>query len=297
MNKILLAGVLAFFAGPAFADPVSAIVAVVTMYGTAATATTSLLAGLAFAGSAVSLIGNVTGNTKLARIGGVVAAGAGIASWAQSLSGAAAGAGGAGAEAGAAAGANAARTGTEVAGIADSGALAQTPAGIEGAAALNNPSAYVAPAAEAGGFANNASAFTAGAEQAGNTGVGGAPSGVASANLAGTPAVPQSNVGGIRDALSKVGTFVKQNKEVIDLGAGLVKGAMGAITPSADERMFEKRKKYAEQDRARFNASVEGAAKVPFSVNDGVNVNDVQSQDPTRRYVPVRGIVNNARGA
>lgn len=61
--------------GPAYGErnePVSAIIAVVGMAATAEAAFAgSVMAGLAFAGSAISLVGNLTGNSTLSKIGAV----------------------------------------------------------------------------------------------------------------------------------------------------------------------------------------------------------------------------------
>jgi hypothetical protein len=63
------------FGGPAYGerrDPISAIISVATMYGASAGFTfvgMTLASGMVFAGAAMSLVGNVTGNSTLTKIG------------------------------------------------------------------------------------------------------------------------------------------------------------------------------------------------------------------------------------
>ena len=63
------------YGGPAYGErnePVSAVLAVVGMAATAEAAFAgSIMAGIAFAGSAISLVGNLTGNSTLSKIGAV----------------------------------------------------------------------------------------------------------------------------------------------------------------------------------------------------------------------------------
>lgn len=76
--------------GPAYGeknDPISAIISIGTMFtasaGFTAFASMTLLQGMAFAGAAISLVGNVTGNKSLSKIGAVVGLVGGIGSLAE----------------------------------------------------------------------------------------------------------------------------------------------------------------------------------------------------------------------
>ena len=77
--------------GPAYGernDPVSAIISIGTMFGTYATAGTfaamTLMQGLTFAGAALNLVGNISGNKTLSKIGMVAGLAGGIGSLAES---------------------------------------------------------------------------------------------------------------------------------------------------------------------------------------------------------------------
>lgn len=77
--------------GPAYGernDPVSAVISVLTMTGTYAAAGSfaamTVLQGVAFAGAALSLVGNVTGNKTLSKIGMVAGLAGGIGALAES---------------------------------------------------------------------------------------------------------------------------------------------------------------------------------------------------------------------
>ncbi|NBV88391.1 MAG: hypothetical protein EBR88_02600 [Betaproteobacteria bacterium] len=77
--------------GPAYGernDPVSAVISVLTMTGTYAAAGSfaamTVLQGVAFAGAAISLVGNVTGNKTLSKIGMVAGLAGGIGALAES---------------------------------------------------------------------------------------------------------------------------------------------------------------------------------------------------------------------
>jgi hypothetical protein len=71
--KLLTALVLLCFPALAFADPISAVISISTMAGIAkgGMAALTLAKGIAFAGSAINLVGNVTKNKKLAKIGAI----------------------------------------------------------------------------------------------------------------------------------------------------------------------------------------------------------------------------------
>lgn len=82
------------FGGPAYGerrDPISAIVAVGTMAGTYAAAGTfaamTLMQGLTFAGAALSLVGNITGNRTVSRIGMIAGLAGGVGMLAETVTG------------------------------------------------------------------------------------------------------------------------------------------------------------------------------------------------------------------
>jgi hypothetical protein len=83
--------------GPAYGerrDPISAIISVGTMMATGGAVmagTASLMTGLAFAGAAVSLVGNVTGNKTLSKIGMIAGLAGGVGMLAEGVMGSAIG--------------------------------------------------------------------------------------------------------------------------------------------------------------------------------------------------------------
>jgi hypothetical protein len=75
--------------GPAYGeknDPISAAISLATMYGTASAgfAAMTVMQGITFAGAAISLVGNVTGNAKLMKIGAIAGIAGGLGSFAES---------------------------------------------------------------------------------------------------------------------------------------------------------------------------------------------------------------------
>lgn len=82
------------FGGPAYGerrDPISAIISVASMAGTYAAAGSfaamTLMQGLTFAGAALSLVGNITGNKTLSKIGMVAGIAGGVGTLAESVMG------------------------------------------------------------------------------------------------------------------------------------------------------------------------------------------------------------------
>ena len=67
-------------------DPISAAISLATMYGTASAgfAAMTVMQGITFAGAAMSLVGNVTGNKTLSKIGMITGIAGGIGSFAES---------------------------------------------------------------------------------------------------------------------------------------------------------------------------------------------------------------------
>lgn len=90
--KKLLSLLLLLAAGPAFADPISAVASIATMSSAAAAtggiaatigagmAGMTLATGLSFVGGAIGLVGSITGNKKLRNLGGVLAIGGSLTS-------------------------------------------------------------------------------------------------------------------------------------------------------------------------------------------------------------------------
>jgi hypothetical protein len=77
--------------GPAFGeknDPITAVLSIATMAGTYAAAGTfaamTLMQGITFAGAALSLIGNISGNKTLSKIGAIAGIAGGIGTFAES---------------------------------------------------------------------------------------------------------------------------------------------------------------------------------------------------------------------
>lgn len=83
MLKILIGLLAIMLPSAAFADPVSAVLSIGGMMSATA-GTMTLMKGITFVGSALSLAGNVTGNKKLMKIGNIATLAGGVGSWAQS---------------------------------------------------------------------------------------------------------------------------------------------------------------------------------------------------------------------
>lgn len=241
-----------------------------------ATATTLLAtvsAGALMVGSALTIAGTITGNSKLTKIGGIISLAGGIGSLASSMGGAAGSAAGAGAEnvapVLAETGAEAAASGA-VTGATGSEAIS----GIAGDAAGNAAStsglidAGVPAAAEAGTAATAADAATAAAQTgqaatqaaetvtnpflsdgpiafgpSSNTGAfvpPGQQDGLLGqlqqfdANNAFAPTTTQST--GMQGYFDKAGQWVKDNKELTKVGLDVVGGVAKGLVPSEQEK-------------------------------------------------------------
>lgn len=283
--KLLVAGLLAFLANSAHADPVSAVIAVATMVGSAsaiAATATGILAGISFAGAAVSLIGNVSGNKKLMKIGAIASAGAGLASLATSALNAGTGA------------ANAAQETFRAAELADTANVSAAADAASGASGAASTAAAETAAADAGrNVAQNGTAASA------------APAAPAAAATTEAVAPAVAETGGqvtkgtaFGDAAKRAGSFIRDNKELVNLGGGLVKGAMeykSVRDKYGDARgLAEDERRWVDERRKAYSDSVRAAAAAPMPTVNDVNINQVTPQDPTKRYVPVRGLVNQA---
>lgn len=326
--KLFILLFLALFAGAASAEPVSAGIAIYGMYAGAAGAAalvagnvvaSTVLAGMMFAGGALSLAGQITGNKTLSKYGGLISLAGGIGNIAvgakevagqavlEEGGGAQLGAGGAEGAGPAAAGATATAPGAEVSAVNPGGAVettgltadtvapnTQQPQGlVDGAAAAPAPEVPAPGAAEAANGGLDLGQATSGPA---------APETAATASSAdmGMPAnqnplrVQESNAGiiganneaapkGVADYLRMGTDFITKNKEIANVGGKIVQGAFDAKAKQAAQQSVwdeENRK------RAQYNQSVAGST-VPYGVNPKVNVNNVAPQNPVR-YAPQR---------
>ena len=205
-------------------DPISAIISIASMAGTYAAAGTftamTLMQGLTFAGAAMSLVGNVTGNKTLSKIGMVAGVAGGLgqmgafgetaksATWGSTFGGSSAApvAPGTG---------NAPLKGTPtntttVAGTSkDVAAYGQTTAanapamtggapGVTPQANIPNSPTYTAPVADASGVLANTSATTA-------------PTSLLDKTVSGTMEMGKDIYGGLKSAGSGIMSFAKEN--------------------------------------------------------------------------------------
>lgn len=283
--KFIFLFALLLLAGPVHAEPISAALAVVgTAFG--ATGAAAVMTGLMVTGTAISAIGTLTGSKKLAKFGGLVSLAGGVGAGFQALSAAAEAASAnaavsAGAESLAVtptavseAGTAAAVSAAEPAALTTGEALAKTPVAQElmGTAGAADTS---------GGLVNSAATAPSSAQ-------------MPNASILGSQAV-QPAASPVADALATaskhVGSFLKDNKELVKLGGGLIEGAMGRnAADSRQQAEFD----YLNQRRADYNAGVQGSA-IPFRIQGGQNVTNVPVQDPMR-FIPQRGLVNNNAG-
>lgn len=285
MTKLLVFLSLLATSASAAADPISAIASIATIVGSGATVAgiaagaISLTQGLMVAGGALGLVGAVTKNKKLQTLGGVLGLAGGFGQLAGKLTSAASATGevvGAGAEqlgqtAGAAAPAEqiAAEVGNQAANAAADAATDVATADMN---SIN----------EAMASANSASGPAAA------QGVAEAPGFRPSQNYG-----PGASGGGLADAAKTVGSVIRDNKELVNLGSGLIKGAMeGRAANSA----LDRRDAFERESQARFSASVSGIDQPGQFVRPGVDVTaGRQTQNPIR-YVPRRGLIRTARG-
>jgi hypothetical protein len=272
--KRILPFLLLLLPGVALADPFSAIAAIGSWVGGAAAGMT-LATGLTYAGAALSVVGAVTGNKKLTKIGGVMGLAGGFTSLLKS--------------------------GLEAAGSAGAGAGA-------GAAPLGQT--VISPAAEqaAGAAAGAATEMTV--EQAltaaQNAGLGTDDLVQAATQSAADPlkaAVGAMTESPVKDAVSKAITGVKpptpsllenlasgikNNKELVKIGAGLVSGAMQGR--QANDLQRDREAEYLRYQQ-RYSDSVKGVKPLGQFIRPNVDVTNTPVRDPMR-YVPQRGLVN-----
>lgn len=276
--KLLLAIFLFLFAGAASAEPISAgLIALGTAAGAGAGA--ALMTGLMVAGTAISVVGTVTGSKKLSRFGALVSLAGGIGAGYQALTAAAS---------------NVAESSAATA------ALSQTPVAGEAAVAsgVSGGEAVARGLEEAvPGLVNQAAgAAPAVAEAAAPAAAETASSGMQSAFRTAEITAQNASASPVADALATaskhVGSFLKNNKELVQLGAGAINGAMNR-SAAAEGREAEWARE--DQRRADYNAGIQSGSSVPFRVQPGVNVTQTPVQDPNR-YVPQRGLINQNTG-
>ena len=317
--KILFILFLALFASAASAEPVSAGIAIYGMYAGAAGAAalvagevvaSTVLAGMMFAGGALSLAGQVTGNKTLSKYGALVSLAGGIGNLAvgakevagqavlEEGGGAQLGAGGAGG-AGPAASAPAPVTapGAETSPVNPAGAAETT--GLTNATVA--PNTQQPPGLVDGAQSATDSPFPDQAPSAAATPQAD-PSQAAQASQAdlGMPAdqnplrVQEKNLGivgsdnevapkGVADYLRMGTDFIKQNKEIANVGGKIIQGAFDAKAKQQQQQSVWDEEA---RGRARYNQSVAGS-QVNYGVNPKVNVNNVTPQNPVR-YTPQR---------
>lgn len=282
--RILIGALLALFTGSASAEPISAILSVATMVGAAggaagfslATAFSSLASGLAFTGGALSLLGNVTGNKTLTKLG-VVAGVAGLGTALFNATGAAAT--GAAATDAAGAGQLAETAGSaplaEGAGAAGAGAAGAEAAG---GGLIDAAGSGIAPSAAPSAFATAAPDAFPGSmpADAGFTPGGAAPTGAAPAAQVGAGS---GGGGGLVDSVGKGLDWLNKNKGVAQIGAGLIQGAATAYgqMSAQDAEMG-----YYDRLRRKFSASITGMQGGGLQINPHATVTSVDVQNPTR---------------
>jgi hypothetical protein len=283
MKKLLLLLALFLVPGLASAEPVSAIMAIATIMGGAGGA---MATGLALAGSAISLVGAITGNKKLKKVGSVVSL---VTSAGSALSNAFGGAAAAGEAAGETVGAGAEALGQTA--VSPAAEVAAGAAGGENALAgevLNRQALQT-------GLTEGVNAGQA-AQSAGQAALTGSANVGQAARIAGQVVQPSAGP----SALSRVGSFIKENKELVNLGGGLVKGAMEGYGQERAVKDAAKRAEEAEaRRRAQFNASILGInPQGQFIRPDADVVSGQQTQDPARYMARARrGLIRSTQGA
>lgn len=283
MKKFLVFLSLALLAGAAHADPISAVLSIGTMLSSGVAAVgiagLTLTQGLMFAGGALGLAGAVTGNKKLRNLGGVLGLAGGLGELAKGL----------------------ASSGAAVAGEAGSGAGAQ-----QLAQTATTPAEQVA--AEVSGQAGSEVAKAAGDVATADMDAINSALGQSAPVQAATPASESFRAsanygpgmsqapaaGGLATAARNVGSFIKDNKELVQLGSGLIGGAMKG---SGDQDLLDRRAELEQEAQGRYSASVTGIRQPGQFIRPGVDVTANRPIQNPVRYVPKRDLIQSARGA
>lgn len=241
----------------------------------AASATSAIVAGVLYAGAAMTAVGAITGNKTLSKWGGLVSLAGGIGGLATGAwetaagnlaqetakEGAIAFEHGAGAYTGEAAASASGSFGNTMS------AVTQANAGLESLPAGVSPSASLMPSQQAGAAASTV-APTPGAISAYST-----PQGITAA--VNNPAVA-ANGGGLLSSMGSVGDTLKsgmdwaeKNPRLAQAGAGILSGAMGAIgQQEAIKTQIKLQEDAQARSRQRLNDSVKGLT-VPVYVPKG----------------------------
>lgn len=305
--KYFFLALLALVPGVAFADPISIVAGIGSIAaagGTAAVAATvagtaSFLTGLQVVAGAISIVGGITKNKKLQKIGAIGSLAAGIGSLAQSLTGGASAASSAADAAGSfgdPSGWGLTDAATEAASFAsDAGGLASTANEVANAtnsaqdfaqvAQQNVPTELGTDAFELANQAPQAPVEPASFRPSHNYGDGmtGAETGAYDKGLARADQIVKSETSG--SMFEKVLKAMKDNPEATRLGSGLITGAMRYV---GQQEAIDAEQQAYEQRRRDYSQSLQGL-RIPGRVNPNANITrNVQPQDPTRRYVPMR---------
>jgi hypothetical protein len=263
--KKLLSLLLLLAAGPAFADPISAVASIATMSsaagGMAAIGTTiasgmagmTLASGLSFVGGAIGLVGSITGNKKLRNLGGVLAIGGSLTSLFKDGVGGAAG---------------------DAAKSAGKDALSQTATTPVEQVTQEMTAEQGKAAAQEKGFGTDDLGIAQPTKP----------------SLVQEAAKTNESVQGPGKDTSLIGQLsegLKKHKELAKIGAGLVSGAASGYM----QREAGKDQEAAlNRQRARFSQSVVGVDSMGQFINPNADVTNVNPRDPMR-YVPRRGLV------
>lgn len=119
----------------------------------------------------------------------------------------------------------------------------------------------------------------------------------AAAGVANPGAAPAGN--GLVNAARKGWDYITdpKNAKTVEIGSGIVSGALKYAFPSALDKAQIARLQYEQMQRDRLNASVTGVANpVPFQANPNAQIFNQTPVDATNRFVPMPGLVNQARG-
>jgi hypothetical protein len=301
MIKFLLTLAALLAPAAAYADPISAIAAIAAMAegagglaaiggvlagGLTGVAGLGLAGGLMFAGGALGLVGAVTGNKKLTKLGAAMGLAGGVRQMFTSLTSAAA-------------------PTAELAKSAGAEALAQTA-----------PLEQVASQTASGG-AQEAAQLAA--EQAGQ---GAAPLAAKSGEMVGnaaplgeTVAPPVDARAGVRgaagygpegmtgvetkaadlaangSAFDKLVGWTEAHPKAADIGGGILKGAATMYANAQPDGRTKQILDYEEQRRKALNASITGMAKPGQFINSNVDPTAGRTPRNVIRYVPNRGII------
>ncbi len=259
----------------AYAEPVSAIAAIYAMStagaAVAAAGAWTLASGIMFAGGALSLAGSISGNKKLSTLGAVLSLGGGLAGGANA-GGAAAGKAGeeAAKKAGEEALSQSAAQGAAQAGTTET--LSQTGTGLESVGQAN-AGADLGPAIAASADGGSLAASGQGVTLAGGAGATGGTSG---------SLLDQLLAGG-----KETGKFMRENKELVNLGGGIIKGAMEGY---AADKQQKSQIDFLREQQQRYSDSVTGITPMGQFVNPNANPLANRPEQNPIRYTPRRPV-------